>query len=437
MKDIHGYSKRLDDALGRVRRSQSLCDDDKHLLERFSVVLRVQKISTGRVEKYVNHLKKISEMLGEITQSKRGLGAATKEDIELVSVRINESERYKPHTKSDYMTVIKRFYQWLKAPPDEYNSWRRKHKYPPEVDEINSCIKMNQRFLPSDLLTDDEAGAMLQAAAWIMVKGAVALSNEVGPRPGEFLNMKVGDIIFRDDGVICRLAHNGGGKTGERLILVIKSVQHVTSWLNAHPFKDDPEAPLWIGFSSTNRYEQWSYKAYQKMFAELGKKAGIRRRVTPYLFRHTAATRDARLGFTEVQLCLKYGWVVGSKMPRIYLHMSNTDLWGKIEEAYGGRPPRKPEPQTLTCSRCQRANTIGQKFCGWCGSPLLEQDISRISVEIEEKKREENLKILELEGQLAQMQGTIALLLERPKRRKKIIPLDEQALPSSPPPALG
>lgn len=113
--------------------------------------------------------------------------------------------------------------------------------------------------------------------------------------------------MFTEDRVICRLAHNGGGKTGETLILMIKSILQVTAWLNAHPFRNDPEAPLWIGFSSTNRYEQWFYRAFKNMLRDLGRKAGMKKHVMPYLFRHTAATRDARLGSTEAQLCMKYG----------------------------------------------------------------------------------------------------------------------------------
>ncbi|MHB8566965.1 MAG: tyrosine-type recombinase/integrase [Nitrososphaerales archaeon] len=361
MSDIHGYSKRLEQALKRVRVSEKIAEEDKKLEERFSIVLRTQRISLGRVAKYVSHLKIVAETLPLLTNSDRGLHSASKEDIELLSIHINELETYGPHTKSDYVTVLKRFYQWVKAPPEEYNHLRRKHRYHPEVDDLNSGMKMNQRFLPSDLLGDDEVNLMIQTAEWIMVKGAVALVDEVGPRPGEFLNMKVKDILFqdKDDRVICRSAHNGGGKTGERLILIIKSVSLVAAWLNAHPFKDDPEAPLWIGFSSTNRYEQWSYRAFKNMFEDLAKKAGIKsKKVIPYLFRHSAATRDARLGFTESQLCMKYGWVLGSKIPRVYLHLANTDLYEKIAETNVGKPSKKPEPQTLTCARAKMDNLV-------------------------------------------------------------------------------
>ncbi|MDE1863067.1 MAG: hypothetical protein KGI33_09160 [Thaumarchaeota archaeon] len=267
MKDIHGYAKRLEQALARVRNSQTISIADKDLLERFSWVLRGQKVSTGRVTKYVSHLKIAAEALPALTQSTRGLGEATVEDIQRLSIQINESERYKPNTKKDYTTVLKRFYQWIKAPPEQYNSWRRKHHYPPEVEDLNSGIKPGQRFLPSDLLLDDEVNSMIQAAGWIMVKAVVALDDEIGARPGELLTMKVKDILIQDERVICRLAHSGG-KTGERLILIIKSVPLVAAWLNAHPFRDDPEAPLWIGFSTTNRYEQWSYRAFKEIIIE-------------------------------------------------------------------------------------------------------------------------------------------------------------------------
>ena len=414
MKDIHGYSKRLDQALARVAKSSAIGEQDKQLIERFSVVLRAQRISTGRVAKYVCHLKTIADTLPTVTRSERGLIGATKDDIERLGIWINESEKYRPHTKSDFATVLKRFYQWVKAPPEEYNSWRKKHRYPSEVDDLNSGMKASQRFLPSDLLTEDEVNSMIQAAGWTMVKGAVALVDEIGPRPGEFLNMKVKDVMFAEDSrVICRLAHNGGGKTGERLILMIKSVPLVAAWLNAHPFRSDPEAPLWVGFSSTNRYEQWSYRAFKNMLSDLGKKAGMNKTVMPYLFRHSAATRDARLGFTEAQLCMKYGWVLGSKMPRVYLHMSNTDLYEKIEEAYGGRPSKPREPQTLTCSRCKRTNHPSQRLCGWCGSPLHEEDMAKQSIELEESAQRDNSKIRVLEEQLGKMQEKLTALLER------------------------
>src|SRR5712692_3167405 len=122
MKDVHEFSKRLEQVLTRVMNSKVIGAQDKQLIERFSNVLRAQRLSTGRVAKYVNHLKIIAETLPELTHVERGLGGATKEDIEQLSIQINESEKYMPHTKSDYVTVLKRFYQWLKVRPSNVPS---------------------------------------------------------------------------------------------------------------------------------------------------------------------------------------------------------------------------------------------------------------------------------------------------------------------------
>ncbi len=105
MSDIHGYSKRLEQALNRVRASEKIVEEDKKLVERFSIVLRTQRISLGRVAKYVNHLKIVAETLPVLTKSNRGMHLASRKDIELLSIHINELETYRPHTKSDYAGV--------------------------------------------------------------------------------------------------------------------------------------------------------------------------------------------------------------------------------------------------------------------------------------------------------------------------------------------
>ena len=100
-------------------------EEDKKLVERFSMVPRTLRISLGRGAKYVSHLKIVAETLPGLTKSYRGVHSASRESIELLSIHINEVETYRPHTKSDYVTVLKRFYQWVKTPPEEYNNWRR------------------------------------------------------------------------------------------------------------------------------------------------------------------------------------------------------------------------------------------------------------------------------------------------------------------------
>jgi len=51
-------------------------------------------------------------------------------------------------------------------------------------------------------------------------------------------------------------------------------------WINQHPFCD-PEAFLWIN----NKGKMLSYATIKTILARLGKKAGIKKRIYPHLFR--------------------------------------------------------------------------------------------------------------------------------------------------------
>jgi hypothetical protein len=81
--DIHQYAKKLEQNLARLRRSDTVTEKDKELIERFSIVLRTQRLTVGRAQKYVNHLTVLTRKLSDLThQSERGFDKALKEDID-------------------------------------------------------------------------------------------------------------------------------------------------------------------------------------------------------------------------------------------------------------------------------------------------------------------------------------------------------------------
>ena len=200
MTDVHDYGKKLETSLARLRSSPYVNDADKEKVERFSVVLRTQRLSLGRVEKYVNHLTVMAATLSILStgikskadleklgatdpdsyskalsaiKSSRGYEKATKDDMDRLAIWIYEDSHYSANTKHDCVVVLKRFYQWLRAPEDKYREWRRKHVYPTEVEDMESTIKLNERFNPSDMLKQEETNALIEASDWAMVKGAV------------------------------------------------------------------------------------------------------------------------------------------------------------------------------------------------------------------------------------------------------------------------
>ncbi|MFP3133131.1 MAG: site-specific integrase [Nitrososphaeria archaeon] len=349
--------------------------EDAELIRAFVKVLEAQGLSKRRVLKYVSHLKLVSKHL------KVSFAKATRKDIEELMAWIN-SQNYSPQTVQGIIVVLRRFYQWLRAKPEEYEEWRREHTYPPEVSWLKETIKLNE-METKVTLSDDEVKALIQASNDPMLRAFISLEDEVGARPSEILNLRIGDIVKDGNDVIVNIRQ---GKTGYRSIPIIKSVSLLFQWLELHPLKNDPNAPLWLSRSNRNRFQKWSYRACDKALKLLAKKAGIKKDVSIYTFRHTSATRDAKLGFTEAQLCLKYGWKIGSRVPSVYLHLSAKDLRDVVRNIYGGKPLEPPKPQTIECPKCHALNHPSQNYCSNCGAPLNLQEIAQKSVSIEELK---------------------------------------------------
>jgi len=404
--DIHRYAVRLEVALRGLEKA-SIPVEDKLSIREFSEVLRSEGLNLGRVAKYVYHMKTVAQKLSE---SGTTLNGADPSSLKGFMRWVNESGVYRPYTKRDFIVVMKRFYQWLRAPPNEYSSWRKKHTYPPEVDDFSSTIKLNERVLPDDLLTADDVQKLTDAASHSMVRAYISFSDEIGPRAGEALTMRLKSIVHDSQNIYCRI----GGKTGERRVLLVRSTRLIGIWLDEHPLKDDPDAPLWINHGARNRLQSWSYHACKKELRELAKRANLKKKLYPHLFRHSAATRDARLGFTEMQLCKKYGWVLGSRMPAVYIHLSGADLDRTILEKYGEMESARPEPQIIKCPRCSATNSPVQRHCGTCGSALrpgpetiVEEMTERNSKIVEEKYVEEIARLTarttDLERQLVEI----------------------------------
>jgi len=372
-EDIYNTERALQLLLNSLAKLEK--KEDAELIKAFVKVLEAQGLSKRRVLKYVSHLKLVSKHL------KVPFAKATRKDIEELMAWVN-SQHYSPQTVQGIIVVLRRFYQWLRAKPEEYEEWRRDHTYPPEVSWLKETIKLNE-METKVTLSDDEVKALIQASNDPMVRAFISLEDEIGARPSEILNLRIGDIVKDGNDVIVNIRQ---GKTGYRSIPIIKSVSLLFQWLEMHPLKNDPNAPLWLSRSNRNRFQKWSYRACDKALKALVRKAGLKKDVSIYTFRHTSATRDAKLGFTEAQLCLKYGWKIGSRVPAVYLHLSAKDLRDVVRNIYGGKPLEPPKPQTIECPKCHALNHPSQNYCSNCGAPLNLQEIAQKSVSIEELK---------------------------------------------------
>jgi ribosomal protein L40E len=153
--------------------------------------------------------------------------------------------------------------------------------------------------------------------------------------------------------------------------------------LETHPYRDDPESPLWLCLQGKQAGKPLGYDGARKIIQDLARKAiveqpngtkqiGIRKRVNLYKFRHSTITTFAG-ELTEAQLCEVFGWVQGSRMPQVYVHLNGRDVDQKILKLHGLVKENEIEKKTLerrVCPRCGTENSPEGRFCTTCAAPL-------------------------------------------------------------------
>jgi len=313
--------------------------------------------------------------------------------------------RGQPHTRATYATRIKAFYRWLLT-----GKWK-KGPYPKVVENISTTVKKYELPVksPNDILTQDEILAMIDAAENPRDKALIALLYDSGARPSEILNLKLKDIkLNKTHGEIFV-----NGKTGMRRIPIVFSVPYLIKWLNAHPAKNDPEAKLFPKLKHGRGGENFTSDGLDGLVKRLARKAGIRKRVTPYLFRHSRLTELANI-LRDSQLKALAGWTAGSRMAEYYIRLAGLDLDSPILDYYGIKREEKLEAKLKPriCPRCEHVNTPNAIYCEKCGFALDEKIIV-------EKLSHEELdvkKIEKLEDEVKELREALthlALILQK------------------------
>jgi len=391
---IHDYDYELRNAVARLNGDPRLRAPDRKLILAFLEHIKAQNVSTGRLAKYVNMLRTASLMLRVPWRraKRRDIEDLMVKlaDHEIVNVRTKEMRHYSAETMADFHMVVKRFQKFVR-----YGDTDKETPYPDEVRWLRKNVKESERRAPL-FFTDQEVEDMIKAVDALRDKAFVATYGEMGGRPAEFLLLHVGDVTFDDNGAV---VHIRQGKTGWRTLRLISSVAYLADYLSTHPYRNDPNAPLWLTTSTNHLGEPMSWVAASKLVKEAGAKAGIKKeRCHMYMFRHGSATRNARF-LTDAEMRLMFGWSPNSKVPGRYIHLSGGDLDQKYQQVYGsGRPVEPPKPSfaPIICPRCRERASPGMLYCPRCATPLDQEERAKIAVQEESTKKE----VSELKGLL-------------------------------------
>jgi hypothetical protein len=246
-----------------------------------------------------------------------------------------------------------------------------------------------------------------------MFQAMFSILFETGVRPGELLSIQIKDVFF--SGVKAKLYVRGKTekKTGSRPVYIYqRSIEHLKHWLNIHPLRSSPDAPLWI----TNHKKPFPSDHFGKIYYQTSKKAGLVKKNWPYLARHTRLTQFYR-DYGSIIGAKLAGHVPGSREVRTYLHLSDMDIESALDDAHGV-PSEKKAVSEQKCV-CGCINPYGEIICQACGSAL-----NSGGAFIVEKKQEQELKQLE-ELRTLLMDKQIMTILQAMKTPEMIVALKQ------------
>lgn len=379
-KQIYNERENVEKFIKQIKQS-AISDRNKQLILEFKDFCSALGNSPHRIGIVLRHMKMFAEYLGA------DLDKADRKDIERAVSKLNESH-YSEWTIVTTKKIAKRFYRWLYKKDDN--------------DALPDCIRWVKAGAPpndlkkEDLITKGELEKMMQATPQLMYKAMLSVLYEGAMRPGELLQMTLKDAVFEEKYATVYLRGKMKKSMGDRKVYLMQSYDLLLKWTQSHPFRDNPSHPVWI-VSTKQVYKKKglygkaiSIEFLNKVIKDCARKAGIKKRVYAYLFRHSRGTQlYIELGESLAKKMM--GHAPDSSMSKVYNHLNEEDVLQKLKELNGITESKK-EDRRETCYRCGHPNPFGATICSRCGLTLNTKEA--MIIESERKMQEEQMRVM-------------------------------------------
>lgn len=210
-------------------------------------------------------------------------------------------------TKEQYGTRLILFFRWLNKLDKRERPENMKWFEYPSSDQIT---KTKDPDVKKHLITDDEYAKIIQFCGdqgiWAALFETLYLS---GGRPDEVNNMNYNDVEIDENNKVTVTLRKS--KTIPRKVPLPETPHMLLRWMEYHPLKDDPDAPL---FPSSNHKKYMKHMvtvSINRKFDTVKKYLNLKKSLTPHCFRKTRATimfssRDPIYDDTEIGQF--FGW---------------------------------------------------------------------------------------------------------------------------------
>jgi integrase len=217
------------------------------------------------------------------------------------------------------------------------------------------------------LLEESEVKTILEACQNSRDRALYSMLYEGGFRIGELANMRWEQIKFNTSNV----AVNVDDKTGRpRYIPLYTTKPYLVKWKDDYPEELKADAYVFLN----KNHQQLQYQGALKQLRILAARAGVTKKITFHIFRHSRITHLIQKGYSESVIKKMMWGNINTKMFETYAHLTNSDIEDEITTKLGLKEKKDSandnamEPRQ--CAVCHTINGPTQNFCGECGRAL-------------------------------------------------------------------
>ncbi len=366
--------------------------------------MQVTIANLGLVEEYIKFRSGVTDLSGVSYSDKQYYKILRQLSNELTKPfqqcdELDIEKYLEIHCKSEaawnmYLAVLRVFFAWIANKDSRLP--KRKWKPPAFFELIDRKDNAGWKYGPEDMWNEEEILTAIAALDHPRDKAMIAMLYDLAARPHELMSLKIRNVVLRENYAEVKLVDHSNPEG--RIIPVTFSFPYFLTWLNSHPLKDNPDAPLWVRTEGAPKavryYALWSLCS-RKLRQRLGHK--IHKPFNPYCMGdHSRLTNWAEQGLTEFQLKKLRGWSMSSTMPKRYIHMSGQGVKDRLLELAGIKKPEQSEKESplkaKECYRCKHKNPPDAKFCQKCNFVLSAEAFE----EMQEKEKEREGELQDL-----------------------------------------
>jgi site-specific recombinase XerD len=359
--DFHGIRSTWGlNSITKATEQGRLTRDDADLILLYTAERQANRqISVGRVNKIIYHLVDWRRYIGEFR--KNTLADLHKGVIGLQGAKL-KGKSYKRNTLHDKIEFLLQFNTWLAE--NQITSIPiqgiQKIKAPP-MDRITKTAEQ--------ILTRNEVLAMIAACQSSRDRAMVSILYEAGLRIIEIGTLSWGNVMLDEFGVRIRVCE----KTGiPRTIRLTASKPYIVAWKNDYPY--DPSGDALLFFTRQNNPLQ--YEGVAQHLKEIARRAGIQKKFTPHLMRHTRITHMIEEGVDDAIIKMFMWGTIRTTQLATYGHVTDEATDRRYLEQMGVPLNKRKAPKKYipaACPKCGENNSPTARFCTICGCALTEE----------------------------------------------------------------